>query len=162
MSIRMTLLTTAFASLLALPAMAQQTAAPASPPPTAATTAATNTTATAAPTRRDTIVERRIADLRSNLKITAAEQKPFEEFAQAMRDNARRMDEAVSAKRTSAATATAVEQMRAYAELAQAHSEEVNRLVAPFATLYDALSPDQRKMADQSFRKFSSGAAGRG
>ncbi len=156
MSIRSTLLPAIVAGLLAAaPAIAQPAAtAPAQP---------TATPAPAAPavTHRDNVVEHRITELHSKLKITGAEQKPFDDFAQAMRDNAQRMDTAVSAKRANAATATAVEQMRAYAELAQAHSDEVNRLVGPFSSLYDALTPEQRKMADQSFREFSSGRAGR-
>ncbi len=75
------------------------------------------------------VVERRITELHSKLKITAAEQKPFDDFAQAMRDNAHRMDDLV-AKRRAAATATAVDQMKAYADLAQAHAEEVHASVA--------------------------------
>ena len=33
-------------------------------------------------------------------------------------------------------------------------------LLTPFGALYDALSPDQKKLADQSFRDFSNGPRG--
>ena len=58
------------------------------------------------------------------------------------------------------ATATAVDQMKAYSEMAQAHAEEVSHLIGPFSALYDVLSPDQKKMADQSFREFANGPRG--
>lgn len=112
-------------------------------------------------THRDVVAEHRIAELHSKLKITPGEEGSFADFAAAMRDNAQRMDGAVIAKRANAATATAVDQMKAYAELAQTHAEEVNRLIGPFSKLYDALTPEQRKLADQSFRDFSTGRMGR-
>ena len=147
MSIRSVLLPALAAGLLAAtPVLAQTTSS--APLPAAAP--APNAT------HRDNVVEHRIAELHRKLKITAAEEKPFNDFAQAMRDNARRMEEAVSQKRANATTATAVEQMAAYSALAQAHAEEVARLVGPFTTLYDALSPEQKKLADRSFREFSS------
>ena len=169
MSIRLMLLPALLASsMAAAPAFAQTAAtrattaaaATAATPgtsavPAAAAPATATAAATAPTTRRDMVVERRITALRSKLKITAAEQKPFDDFAQAMRENAHRMDDAITEKRAGAATASAVDQMKAYAGLAQAHSEEVNRLVGPFTTLYEALSPEQKKLADQSFRDFS-------
>lgn len=148
MSIRSVLLPALAASVLAAtPVLAQATG---SAPPAAAPSAAPGAA------HRDNVVEHRIAELHRKLKITAPEEKPFSAFAQAMRDNARGMDEAISQKRVNAATATAVEQMAAYSALAQAHAEEVSHLVGPFTTLYDALSPEQKKLADRSFREFSS------
>ncbi len=159
MSIRSMMLPAAVAGLLAASPVLAQTTAPAQA--AAPTSAAAPAPAAAPATRRDNVVEHRVAELHGKLKITPAEQKPFDDFAQAMRDNARRMDDAVSSRRANATTATAVEQMRAYAALAQSHAEEVNRLVGPFSTLYDALTPEQRKLADQSFRDFSSGRMNR-
>ena len=160
MSIRLTMMPALVAGLLAAtPLMAQTT------PPTTATTpspaaAPAATTPAAAPaTHRDAMVERRITELHAKLKITPAEQKPFDDFAQAMRDNAARMDQLVSDRHTMVQTATAVDQLKSYSDMAQAHAEEVSHLVAPFSTLYAALSPEQKKMADQSFREFSNGPA---
>lgn len=145
--------------LVAGPVFAQAPAPAATPAP--AVTAPSATAATPATTHRDVMVERRITELHTKLKITPAEQPPFDAFATAMRDNASRMDDAVTKRRAGAATATAVDQMKAYAELAQAHAEEVQHLVPSFSTLYDALSPAQKKMADQSFRDFSNDARSR-
>ncbi len=149
MSIRSTLLPALVAGLLAATPVLAQTAGTAKPAvPQAAMPAP-------AATPRDNVVEHRITELHTKLKITAAEEKPFNDFAQAMRDNARKMDDAVGEKRANTATATAVEQMTAYSALAQAHAEQVSHLVGPFTTLYDTLSPEQKKLADQSFREFS-------
>ena len=157
MSIRLTLMPALVAGLFAAaPLMAQTTAA------TPATASAPAPAAASAPaTHRDTMVERRITELHAKLKITPAEQKPFDDFAQAMRDNATRMDQLVSDHRTMAQTATAVDQLKAYSDMAQAHAEEVSHLVTPFSTLYAALSPEQKKMADQSFRDFANGPQAR-
>ena len=150
MSIRMTLMPVLATGLLAaVPAMAQT----ASPPANA--TPATASAPAPANARRDVMVERRISELHSKLKITPAEQKPFDDFAQAMRDNASHMDDIATQRQAAAATATAVDQMKSYSAMAQAHADEVSHLIGPFSTLYDALSPEQKKMADQSFRQFS-------
>ncbi len=159
MSIRLTMMPALVAGLLAAtPLMAQTTAATA--PASKATPAAAATPAPAATTRRDTMVDRRITQLHSQLKITPAQQKPFDDFAQAMRDNAQRMDQLVNEHQTMSPTATAVDQMKSYSDMAQAHAEEVSHLIGPFSALYDALSPDQKKMADQSFRQFANGPRG--
>ena len=162
MSIRTTLASTFAAALLAsTPVLAQAPATPAAATQApAATSAAPGKTASPAATvtHRNEVVERRIAELHSKLKITAAEQKPFDDFAQAMRDDAAHTEEAMNAQKANYESETAVEQLKAYATVAQAHSEGVNGLVGPFTTLYAALSPEQQKMADQSFRDFASQA----
>ncbi len=132
-------------------AQAPNAAAPASTPSAAAVAGA------ATPAAKHPMVERRIAELRARLKITPSEERPFTEFAQVMRDNADRMEGLLQQQRKNAATQTAVDQMQAYGQLAQAHAEDMQRLAPAFSRLYDALSPDQKKLADQSFRDFSAG-----
>jgi protein CpxP len=155
MSIRLTMMPALVAGLLAAtPLLAQTTPTPTTP----AAPAAPATAATPA-THRDAMVERRITELHAKLKITPAEQKPFDDFAQAMRDNATHMDQMVSNRHTMVQTATAVDQLKSYSDMAKAHADEVSNLVAPFSSLYAALSPEQKKMADQSFRDFSNGPA---
>ena len=133
--------------------------------PFAQTAAAQPATAAAAnsatkPSSRDAAIEKRIADLHSRLKITPAEQKPFDDFAQVMRDNAQRMGGLVQKRQASFATGSAVEQMQSYSEMAQAHAEDMQNLTPAFSGLYDALSPDQKKAADQSFRQFATSRRG--
>ncbi len=116
--------------------------------------------AVAKPSNRSAMMERRITSLHGQLKITPAEQKPFDDFAQVMRDNAQRMDALVQKRQASFASGSAVEQMQGYSEMAQAHAEDMQHLTTAFATLYDALSPDQKKAADQSFRQFATARRG--
>ncbi len=148
-------------ALTALPVLAQTAApAPAAPAPAAAPVpAAPATPAPAAhAARRQSMVERRIATLRTQLKITPAEAQAFDAFAQVMRDNAAHMDSMTEQRRQSAGTMTAVDAMKSYQTVAHQHADDMDKLEPAFATLYDALSPAQQKLADQSFRAF----AGRG
>ena len=128
-------------------------------PVLAQTTPAQTTPAQAAPaaasSRVNMAVEHRITALHASLKITPAEQKPFDDFAQVMRDNASHMSGLVQQREQAAKTGTAVDQMQSYSAMAQAHAEDMQRLVPAFTTLYDTLSPDQKKAADQSFRAFA-------
>ena len=139
-------------------------AAPVAPNATAAqTTPVANATPAKPAGPRSVAVERRINDLHARLKITPAEQKPFDDFAQVMRDNERRMADLMQSREATIKTGSAVDQMHTYSDMAQAHAEDVQHLTAAFSTLYDALSPDQKKLADESFRQFASqrrGAAG--
>lgn len=143
----------------AAPAVAQ-TAAPAVAPDATQTegqpgSAKSAMPATAVPARGHPVVERRITDLREHLKITAAEQPAFNAFANVMRTNAKRMDDMLHTRRTDLANASAVEQMRSYQALAEAHVEDMQRLVPAFERLYEALTPAQKRQADQSFRDFA-------
>ncbi len=139
------------------PAFAQTEAGPGK----SATAANSAATATPAPARAHPVVERRIADLHERLKITAAEQPAFDAFANVMRTNAGRMDGLVQARRKDVATLTALDQMKSYQELAQAHADDMQRLVPAFEHLYAELSPEQKKLADTSFRDFAQ-TGGRG
>lgn len=140
-------------TLLAGPALAQTT----TPVPAATPAASAPGAARAHP-----MVEKRIADLRTKLKITPDESKAFDDFAQVMRDNANKMDGLVKARQQGAATMNAVDQMKAYESMAQAHADDMQRLVPAFSRLYDALSADQKKLADTSFRDFGGSRRPRG
>ncbi len=137
--------------LAAAPALAQVSPGAGTPAAQAAAPAAG---------QRDAAVEQRIADLRTRLKITPSEQKPFDNFVDIMRENARRMDDLVQKRRQTAVSGNAVDQMQAYGAMAQAHADDMQRLVPAFSNLYDALSPVQKKLADQSFREFAQGPRG--
>ncbi len=119
------------------------------------TSAAVSKAAASAPDKRvENHVERRIAALRTRLKITLAETPVFDEFAGVMRDNASHMDTLLQQRHATLASGTAVDDMRSYQGMAQAHVDDLNRLVPAFEKLYDTLSPEQKKLADQSFRDF--------
>jgi hypothetical protein len=148
MSTRLPLFPALLAGLFAAgPVLAQGTPAPAS------TTAPTATAA--AIQKRDTMVERRITQLHADLNITAQQQPQFDAFANAMRQNASEMDQFQADHASVTASGSAVDLLKTYASFTQMHAQEVQNLVGPFSALYDALSPEQKRVADRSFRTFA-------
>jgi protein CpxP len=133
-------------ALLATSVLAKTSTSPASPPAAAAETA-----------RPHPDVEKRIDQLRNTLKITPSETQAFDSFAQVMRENADKLDSLIQARQEAGPTLNAVDQMKSYQALAQAHADEMQRLVPAFSQLYDALTPEQKKTADEDFRRFSAG-----
>lgn len=99
-------------------------------------------------------IERRITELHSRLAIGPAEQKPFDAFAQVMRENSQRMEMLVTKGMEGGSAEDAVGQLRMYAVMAQVHADNMQRLTAAFSPLYDVLSPDQKRRADVSLREF--------
>ncbi len=112
--------------------------------------------------RREVYVERRIADLHSRLHITDAQASTWDQFAQVMRDNARNMDQTFEQRAKRVGEMSAVDNMQSYAQVAQEHAQDVQKLVAAFQPLYDAMSPDQKRTADQLFRNYTERAQQRG
>jgi len=97
-------------------------------------------------------VEARIKQLHDQLRITPAEESQWNQFAQTMRDNAREMDEVAAQRAQQYPTMTAVQNMQTYEKLVEAHVQHLQKLLPAFQALYDAMSPDQKKAADQVFR----------
>jgi hypothetical protein len=67
-----------------------------------------------------------------------------------MRDNGRAMEAALK-QRDAAMGGTAVDDMQAYARVAQTHADAMEKLVPAFQTLYDSMTPEQKANADQVF-----------
>ena len=126
-------------------------AAPAASFAQASTPAASSTPASSQAERRHAFVERRIEQLRSEIKITPGEQKSFDDFAATMRQNAAKMDEATEKGAGLPASATAVDRLQTYSEMSQVHAQNMQQLAASFAAFYDTLSPQQKKVVDTSF-----------
>lgn len=97
-------------------------------------------------------VEKRIADLHSQLKITSAEQPQWDAFAQTMRDNATATDQAFRDRAQKLGSQNADDSMKSYAALAQMHADNMQKLASSFSALYATLSPDQKAVADPLFR----------
>jgi hypothetical protein len=101
-------------------------------------------------------VEQRITKLHEELKITPDEDAKWNSVAQAMRENAAKMEKLVAEKRTQAPQEkTAVEDLKTYSEFAQAHVDGLKNLTASFETLYAAMPDGQKKNADMVFQNFS-------
>jgi hypothetical protein len=130
-------------------AVAQTTNESASPQ--ASTDASRSAVMKAADAKRDGAVEHHIADMHAKLKITAAEESEWKEVAETMRENAKDMDKAIDKRDLSLAGATAIDDLNAYADIAQAHAKGVKKLASAFSELYSKMTPDQKKEADEIF-----------
>jgi protein CpxP len=99
-----------------------------------------------------TLVEKRITQLHSRLKITDAQGPQWDQFTQVMRANARDLDQSYQARAGKLASMTAPENMQSFADLSQQRAQDMEKLVPAFQTLYASLSDDQKRAADQMFR----------
>lgn len=97
-------------------------------------------------------VEARIMDLHSKLKITPAQEEQWTALTRVMRENARTMDALRQSRLENAANMTALDDVKSYSEMAEAHAEGLKNFVPAFEALYDSMSDSQKKVADQTFR----------
>jgi hypothetical protein len=127
--------------------------APAAPSPAATPPAAKPRPAArrqARVVRRTESIDQRIAMLHAELKITPAEEPDWQAVAQTMRDNAAAMRKIVADK-SGQKDMTAVDDLKTYEQFAQAHVDGLQKLVASFQALYDAMPDPQKKVANQVF-----------
>jgi hypothetical protein len=111
--------------------------------------------AAAATSSKPETVEQRIQTLKTSLQIKPEQETKWNAMAQAMRDNASRMEKLVADKRkTPPEKMTAIDDMKTYQDFAQAHLDGIKHLTSAFKSLYDSLTPDQKKNADQVFQKY--------
>jgi periplasmic protein CpxP/Spy len=97
-------------------------------------------------------IESQIADLQKKMRITTAQQPLFDAFAQVMRQNAQALDAAMRQQEQKGWT-TAVDDLRASAQLAEAEAEGLKRLLPAFQSLYDSLPDPQKRLADTAMRQ---------
>lgn len=129
------------ASALAMSGAFAQTAAPASAPAAASAPGA----------KHERNVEDRIAYLHAQLKITPAQETQWNAFADVMRGNGQTMGQLFQ-ERKAATSQSALDDMKQYATIAQAHADGMKKLVDAFEPLYNSFSPDQKALADKTFR----------
>lgn len=133
-------------AMLAGSAWAQQASTPASTPSSSASPAKTHAQ------KRADAVEQRIDDLHTQLKITDAQSKQWDAFAQTMRDNARKASEAFHDRAQKLPSMNADEAMKSYAELAQMHADNMQKLASAWSGLYAVLSTEQKQTADAMYQ----------
>ncbi|SDD43916.1 Spy/CpxP family protein refolding chaperone [Paraburkholderia lycopersici] len=124
-----------------------QTAAPAA---TAAATAASGADVRAA--QHQQRVEERITWLHTQLKITSEQEAQWKTFADVMRGNGQTMADLYKQRLESENTRNALDDMKQYAQISQAHADDMQKLVTAFEPLYNSFSPEQKALADQTFR----------
>lgn len=95
-------------------------------------------------------VETRINALHVKLHITGTQEAQWTVVAQAMRDNAKDMDALIN-ERSAAKSMTAIDDLQSYQKLAEAHDNSLKKFIPLFQMLYDGMSDDQKKIADQVF-----------
>lgn len=147
---------TAAAALLFLPmtAVAQSSPTPATATPQVAPPPAVSSPIAGHPVagrNAEERVERRITELRAQLRITPAEQQQWDQFAGVMRENARDMDQIFIQRAQQLGSMTALQNMQSYEQLADAHAQHLQKLVAAFQSLYEAMPDQQKQLADQVF-----------
>ena len=96
--------------------------------------------------------ELRIKDLHTKLKITSTQEEQWAKVAQSMSENAKLMDSLTQARVDHAKEMTAVDNLKSYGEVADAHADGLKKLTPVFATLYAGMSDAQKKEADILFR----------
>jgi len=130
------------------PASAQTAAAPddsSKKPPAAA----------AATSSKPETVEQRIQTLKTALQIKPEQESKWNSVAQAMRDNASKMEKLVAEKRKLPPDkTTAVDDLKTYQDFAEQHYDNIKHLISAFKSLYDSMTPDQKKNADMVFEKY--------
>ena len=95
-------------------------------------------------------VEGRLAFLKTELKITPAQESQWQQFAAVMRQNAQSLDRSISTARQHRGDSTnAVERLEARAQFAKVRADNQARLVTAFKPLYANLSPEQQQMANE-------------
>lgn len=102
--------------------------------------------------KRSNFVEKRIADLHAQLKISSQQSQQWDAFAQTMRDNAQKTDEGFQNRNQKLPSLNADDAMKSYAALAQMHADNMQKLTTAFSALYSTFSDDQKKTADVLFR----------
>ena len=98
-------------------------------------------------------VEVRIKELHRQLKITPAQEPQWNAFAQVMLENAREVDAVLNERSRNLHAMNAVEDLRSYEKLTDAHADGLKKLVPAFEALYETMSEDQKKTADAVFAK---------
>ena len=98
-------------------------------------------------------VETRIKELHTKLMITPEQEEAWNKVAQVMRDDAKTMEALIKARSEKARTVTALDDLKSYGEIAEAHADGIKKFSAAFEPLYTGMSDAQKKNADMFFRQ---------
>jgi hypothetical protein len=98
-------------------------------------------------------VEARIKEFHTKLHITSAQEGLWQQVTTVMRDNAHTLDDLIQAQASQARTTTAIDDLRAYSAIADAHAEGLKTFLAAFEPLYASLSAAQKQQADKLVRQ---------
>ena len=97
-------------------------------------------------------VEARIKELHRRLHITEAQKTQWDNLAQVMRDNGQAMADLKKQRAADAKSMTAVDVVKSYSAVIQAHEDGMKKFIPAFENLYNSMSDAQKRTADSMFR----------
>jgi hypothetical protein len=107
------------------------------------------------------MVDQRITDLHTRLRITPQQSQQWDQFAQVMRDNAKEMDDLYRQRASQLGAMSAVQNMQSFEQIEEARAEQMQKLVPAFQALYASFSDQQKTEADRVFQYRSARAEAR-
>ncbi len=95
--------------------------------------------------------ETRIKHLHDGLKITSDQESQWNDVAQVMLANASAIDGAVKDRARMSKGMTAIDDLKSYEAIVEAHADGIKKLAVAFAPLYSSMPEGQQKNADAVF-----------
>jgi len=89
-----------------------------------------------------------IDHLHDSLNITAEQEPLWHGVTEVMRENAETISRLAQERAEHAQTATALDDLKSYAEISEAHAAGTKRMIPVFQVLYDSMSPEQKNAAE--------------
>ena len=111
---------------------------------------ATTALASARPSHVDR-VEARIKELHAKLHITQPQEDLWQNVTAVMRDNAQTLDALTQTRVDQVRTMTAVDDLKSYSAITDAHAEGLKKFIPVFEALYASMSDTQKKNVDTLF-----------
>jgi hypothetical protein len=96
-------------------------------------------------------IEARITALHDKLHITSAQEKAWNDVAQQMRDNTKEMKGLIDNWNSVAGKLDALDSLKKHAEMVEAHSKALQKLIPAFEALFNQMSEKQKADADVVF-----------
>ena len=96
-------------------------------------------------------VEVRIKEIYAKLKITPAQEGLWDNVTRIMRENAVTMEALIKERTEKAGARNAVEDLKSYSAIAEAHADGLKKFIPAFEPLYASMSDAQKKDADTLF-----------
>ena len=96
--------------------------------------------------------EAQIKQLQGALNITDAQKELWNNLTQVMRGNAKDMDALSKERAENTKTMNSVERMKFHSQIAEAHLDQLKKLIPPFEAFYASMSDQQKNITDIVFR----------
>lgn len=97
-------------------------------------------------------IDARITSMHAKLKIMPTQEADWTKVTDIMRENAKVMDGLTQSRSEGAKTMSAVDDLKSYSEIAEAHADGLKKFTPAFTALYETMSDAQKKEADMLFR----------